>query len=110
MMAEESNTKIAANFQSFLTDTLDGRQDLNTDLPTGDTIRFIQFCRGMARGFKMACYTDIANQSVAVMVSNQRKGRQEAVESLIGMDRKEKTRWTFGPQFTEMEEGKKGKR
>ncbi len=109
-MAEESNTRIAGNFQTFLTDQTEGKEDLNTDLPTGDNIRFIQFCRGMQVGLGMQCYKTIADQTDGIMVSNGRKGREESVASLIGMDRKEKTRFTFGPQWNDVDGDTKGKK
>lgn len=115
-MAEETNTKIQANLQSFLTEQPRGeekdksRQDLNTDLPTGTSIRFMQFCRLMEVGFRLKSWGIIADQTAAIMVSNKRQGREEAVESLTGMDKKERERYRIGPSWDDKTDDKKGKK
>ena len=103
-MAEESNTKIQANLQSFLTeqdrtDKDNTRRDLNTDLPTGQSVRFMQFCRLMQSGFELEAWGKIGDQASAIMVSNKRQGREEAVTALVGMDKKERERFRAGPQW-----------
>lgn len=114
-MAEESNTKIQANLQSFLTEqdhseNDSSRRDLNTDLPTGQSVRFLQFCRLMQSGFQLKAWGTIADQAGAIMVSNKRQGREEAVTALVGMDKKERERFKMGPQWEDKSEEKKGSR
>ena len=114
-MAEESNTKIQANLQSFLTEQGRGddkdntRRDLNTDLPTGQSVRFMQFCRLMQSGFGLKAWGEIGDQAGAIMVSNKRQGREEAVESLVGMDKKEREKFRFGPEWSDKEDKDKKK-
>ena len=110
-MAEESNTKIQANLQTFLTeqdnkDKDNTRRDLNTDLPTGQSVRFFQFCRLMQHGFGLKAWGNVADQAAAIMVSNKRQGRQEAVEALTGMDKKERERYRMGPSWDDKEQDK----
>jgi len=113
-MTEESNTKIQANLQSFLTEQDrterdNSRRDLNTDLPTGQSIRFMQFCRLMQSGFQLKAWGTIADEASAIMVSNKRQGREEAVTALVGMDKKERERFKMGPSWEDKpdEKGRK---
>ncbi|KAF5042718.1 hypothetical protein DSECCO2_509620 [anaerobic digester metagenome] len=115
MMAEESNTKIQANLQSFLTEhdhteKDNSRRDLNTDLPTGQSVRFMQFCRLMQSGFQLKAWGEIGDQAGAIMVSNKRQGRTEAVDALTGMDKKERERYRMGPSWDDKSEDKGGRK
>lgn len=110
-MAEESNTSILAKCQTFLTEQrrkekeTDPSQDMNTNLPNGTTIRFMQFCRAMEIGFKMPCWGTIAEQTGAIQVSKENNGRTEAKEVAIGlMGAKERAKYGYGPVYRDIEE------
>lgn len=113
----DDKTKIQGNFQQYLTEQHESSKDQNTDLPNGDNIRFMQFCRLMGLkeedgGFGLEVFNKIADQAGAIMVSRERLGRTEAKEALIGMDKKEMERRMYGPVFRPDEEpdAKKGRR
>lgn len=117
-MAEESQTSILAKCQTFLTEQkrkdkeVDASQDMNTNLPNGTTIRFMQFARAMQVGLKMECWGTIAEQTGSIMVSKENNGRTEAKEVAIGlMGAKERAKYGYGPVYRDMEEEpKKGKK
>ncbi len=109
-MGDADKTKIQSSFQEFLTDPRDSNRDMSSILPTSDSVRFIQFCRLMHSGFGMKCFKDIADQAEAIMVSKDGRGRDQAVDSLVGMmDRFEKDKWRMGPQGRAAEDAGKGK-
>ena len=105
----DDKTAIQGNFQTYLTDQKEGKEDLNTDYPGPDAVRFLQFHRIMEVGFGMASSGVIANQTDKIMVSYKRQGRTEAKESLIGMDQKEFKRSMYGPQWQDVDDSKKKK-
>ena len=118
-MAEESQTSILAKCQSFLTEQkrkdkgIDASQDMNTNLPNGTTIRFMQFARAMQVGLKMECWGTIAEQTGAIQVSRENNGRTEAKEVAIGlMGAKERAKYGYGPVYRDVvdDESKRGKK
>ena len=116
-MAEDTNTSILAKCQTFLTeqkrkDVENPSQDMNTNLPNGTTIKFMQFCRAMGTGFKMECWDTIAGQTGAIQVSKDNNGRTEAKEVAIGlMGAKDRAKYGYGPVYRDVEEEpKKGKK
>jgi hypothetical protein len=103
-MAEQDKTKIQGGLADFLTRQTDESQDMNTILPTSDSVRFIQFCRIMSSGFNLECYRSVADQADRIMVSKDGRGRDQAVEGFVGMDRSEREKWRMGPQGRAVED------
>jgi hypothetical protein len=110
-MAEQSNTAILGKCQEFLTEQKRASspdapsKDMNTNLPNGIGIRFMQFCRGMKVGMHLDCYDVIGDQTGAIMVSKDNNGRTEVKEVAVGLlDRKEREKYNLGPVYNDKEE------
>lgn len=107
-MADDT-AKIQSRYQDFLTQQEDTSRFMNSDFPTGEAVKFIQFCALMGApedkgGFGLAAFNTIADQASAIMVSRNRQGRQEVagVSSAITMQKNEL--WRYGPQGRPAEE------
>lgn len=109
-MADDT-TKIQSNYQTFLTEQdPDGPSRFqNSDLPTSDSIRFIQFCALMGApqergGFGLEVFNTIADQALAIMVSREGTGRKQVVDVSSSLTREKYENWRYGPQGRPVEE------
>lgn len=107
-MAEETE-KIQSRYQTFLTSQDESSRFQNTDLPTSDSVRFIQFCALMGAseehgGFGLEVFNTIADQAAAIMVSRDGMGRKQVVEVSSAMSIQKLDHWRYGPQGRPAEE------
>ena len=109
MVGEPDTTKIQEKYQTFLTQQDGGSRFQNTDLPSSDAVRFIQFCALMGAaedkgGFGLDVFNCIADQACAIMVSRGREGRKEVERVSSAMNISKAENWRYGPQGRPAEE------
>jgi hypothetical protein len=107
-MADDTS-KIQGRYQTFLTSQDESSRFQNTDLPTSDSIRFIQFCALMGAsedvgGFGLDVFNTIADQAAAIMVSRNGMGREQVVQVSSAMSIQKSDVWRYGPQGRPAEE------